>query len=69
MSNYPKDEPQQQIENVQKQLNELIDQMRDTIAVMDDPRGEALLETSAEVLSGLNTAFKHYEKKAEQAWR
>ena len=30
---------------------------------------KALFETAAEVISGLDKAFKHYEEKSEEAWR
>lgn len=33
-----------------------------------EPRFQALLETTAEVLTGLETALKHYDEKREKAW-
>jgi hypothetical protein len=39
------------------------------IGKISDPKAEALFETAAEVLTGLNTAFEHYEQKAEEVWR
>jgi hypothetical protein len=36
---------------------------------VDDPRAKALFETSAEVLTGLVTAFEHYDNKSEPAWK
>jgi hypothetical protein len=31
------------------------------------PKAQVLFETAAEVISGLDTAFKHYEEKSESA--
>jgi len=50
-------------------LEALIDHLRDDLQKIDEPRAEALFETSAEVLIGIKTAFEHYEEKAETAWR
>jgi hypothetical protein len=36
---------------------------------VDEPKAQALFETSAEVLDGLRTAFRHYEGGAEAAMR
>lgn len=42
--------------------------IRDEINSVDDPRAEALFETSAEVLQGLITSYTHFEERSEQAW-
>ncbi len=42
---------------------------REDVSKIDDPKAEALFETTAEVLQGLITAFEHYEKKSEEAWQ
>jgi len=54
---------------IQRRLEELIDHAREDVGKVDDPKFQALLETTAEVLTGLKTAFEHYEKKTESAWR
>ncbi len=56
-------------ENIQRLLSDLIAHMRKDVEVVDEPRFEALLETSAEVLAGLRTAFDHYDQGKERAWR
>jgi len=43
--------------------------VREDVGRVEDPRAEALFETTAEVLSGLRKAYEHYEKKSEEAWR
>jgi hypothetical protein len=48
---------------------DLRDEMRTTIREVDDPQGRAVLETGAEVLSGLRQAFIDYADGTEQAWQ
>jgi hypothetical protein len=51
--------------NVRKEFRMLIDHLRGDIAKIDDPKAQALFETAAEVISGLDTAFEHYEENSE----
>jgi hypothetical protein len=39
------------------------------VHAFDEPRAQALFETTAEVLSGVRTAFRHYDSGAEAAMR
>ncbi len=55
--------------NMQRRLDELITHARDDIGRVHEPRFQALLETTAEVLTGLRTAYEHYGKHREPAWR
>lgn len=50
-------------------LLELIDHAREDVTRVEDPRFQALMETTAEVLLGLRTAFEHYDQGAETAWK
>jgi hypothetical protein len=61
-------EPSVHAENIQRRLDELIEHARKDIDRVDEPRFQALLETTAEVLTGLKTAFQHYGEKRERAW-
>lgn len=54
---------------IRGRLDELVDRLHAVIQEVDEPQAMALCETSAEVLKGLRTAFEHYEKKNEAAWR
>jgi len=56
-------------EHIQQELTELIDHMREDINRVSEPRFQALLETSAEVLGGLRLAYLHYDQNAEKAWQ
>ena len=52
-----------------KEFRELIEHLRGDINKIDEPKAQALFETAAEVINGLDTAFKHYEEKSEEAWK
>jgi hypothetical protein len=54
---------------MQKALQEMKDHLRNDVQKVDDPQLKAMFETSAEVLGGLQKAFKDYEQKNETAWR
>jgi hypothetical protein len=62
-------DPKVHSENIQRQLDELIQHARADIERVTEPRFQALLETTAEVLTGLKTAYRHYGEKHERAWR
>ena len=55
--------------HIREQLSALVDEMKGDARQADDPRAQALFETSAEVLKGIETAYRHYEEGAEAAWR
>jgi hypothetical protein len=61
-------DPRAHTANVRKEFRELIDHLRGDINKIDEPKAQALFETTAEVISGLDNAFKHYEDKSESAW-
>ena len=54
--------------HIQRQLDELIQHARADVTRVAEPRFQALLETTAEVLTGLKTAYQHYGRKSERAW-
>ena len=62
-------DPRAHAANVRGEFGKLIRHLREDVAKVDDAKGQALFETAAEVLTGLETAFKHYEQKAERAWQ
>ncbi len=53
---------------VADKLHDLIDHLRGDIGEVSDPRAQALFETAAEVLTGLQKAFLDYGQRNEQAW-
>ena len=61
--------PRAHTANVRTEFRILIDHLRGDIEKIDDPKAQAPFETAAEVISGLDTAFEHYEEKSESAWK
>lgn len=61
-------DPRHHTQKMQQRLQEVIDHLRQDITKVDEPQAKAMFETAAEVLGGLNKAFKDYEQKAEPAW-
>lgn len=59
----------QQTRQIRDQLQALANQAREDVRQANDPRAKALLETTAEVLNGLRTAYEHFEKGEEAGWR
>lgn len=57
------------VQDLQRKLTTLRDELRNHANAVDDPKCAALCETSAEVLTGLETAFDHYRHKSEAAWQ
>jgi hypothetical protein len=66
---YPPSDPRYHTANIRATLDELIRHLREDTAKFDEPKAQALFETSAEVLGGLRTAFAHYDSGAEAAMR
>ena len=52
-----------------ERLRETVAHLRADVTKVDDPRAQALFETAAEVLSGLEKAFRDYEQGTERAWK
>jgi hypothetical protein len=50
-------------------LDEVIQRFREDAEKVDEPKAQVLFETAAEVLTGLRTAFHHYETQAEPAMK
>jgi hypothetical protein len=62
-------DPKVHARNVHGMLTEIVDHLRQDIDRIDEPKGQALFETGAEVLIGLRTAFDHYATGAEKAMK
>ena len=50
-------------------LDEVARHAREDVGKIAEPKAQALFETRAEVLSGLATAFDHYDRRSEPAWK
>ncbi len=61
-------DPRHHTQKMQKALQDIRHHLREDIQKVDEPRLKAMFETSAEVLGGLEKAFRDYEQKNESAW-
>jgi hypothetical protein len=62
-------DPHQHTANIKRMLRETVEHAREDVKKVSDPKAQALFETTAEVLQGLITAYDHYDRKTEAAWR
>jgi hypothetical protein len=66
---YPEDDPRHHTIKLHDMLTGVAEHAREDVGKIDEPKAQALFETTAEVCLGLATAFKHYEQQSEPAWR
>ena len=66
---FAEDDPRHHTTRIRDMLSELRDHLREDIAKINEPRAEALFETTAETLEGLISAFEDYERGQEEARR
>jgi len=62
-------DPRQHTANVKRMLSDVREHLRQDVTKVDDPKAQALFETTAEVLQGLMAAYDHYESRSEPAWK
>lgn len=62
-------DPRHHTQKMQKALRDIRNHLREDVEKVDEPQLKAMFETSAEVLGGLEKAFRDYEQKNEKAWR
>jgi len=68
-STLSEDDPRWHTIKARQRLSELVEHLRQDVGKIGDPRAEALFETAAEVLTGLQKAFVDFEARDEPAWR
>jgi hypothetical protein len=66
---FPEQDPRHHTANIKAMLQDIITHAREDVGKIDEPKAQALFETTAEVLQGLVTAYDHYERKTEPAWK
>jgi len=66
---YPESDPRHHTLKIRSMLNDVIEHTREDVGKVNDPKAQALFETTAEVLLGLVNAYEHFEQRSEQAWR
>ena len=66
---YPGTDPRRHALKIKSMLGEVVKHAREDISKIDEPKAQALFETAAEVLIGLQKAFSDYEQGNEPPWR
>ncbi len=66
---YPESDPRHHTAKVKKQLEKVIEELRELTMSFDDPKAQTLFETSASVLEGLCNAFEEFETRADTLGR
>jgi hypothetical protein len=69
MPSKPMMDPKVHTQKIRKMLLDTVQQARNEIVEIEEPRARALFETSAEVLVGLAKAYEDYETGNEPVWR
>lgn len=65
----PENDPRRHTRQVRARLAERIGHLREDVSKVGDPRAQALFETTAEVLAGLEKAYQDFEARDEPGWR
>ena len=63
---YPESDPCHHVAKIHGLLDEVRKHCREDVAKVSEPKAQALFETTAEVLGGLQTAFEHYASGNER---
>jgi hypothetical protein len=66
---YTENDARHQTSKVKDMLDEVAQRARQDIARVSDPRAQALLETTAEVVLGLRKAYDDFEEGTEAVWK
>ena len=68
---YPERDPRHHTIKIKATLNDAMTHAREDVSQVNDPKAEALFETTAEVLQGLVKSYEHFENRSEEAfsWR
>ena len=65
---YSENDPRHHTAKLKQMLTDMINHAREDVSKINDPKAQALFETTAEVLTGLRKAYEDFEQKNEEAW-
>ncbi len=65
----PESDPRRHTIKLKGMLREAAQHAREDVGKVEDPKAQALFETTAEVLDGLHRSFDHFEQRSEPAWK
>lgn len=66
---FSENDPRHHTANIKRMLDDLINHLREDVKKVNEPKAQALFETSAEVLGGLRKAFEDYDAGTEAGMR
>ena len=66
---YREDNPRYHVVKVRGMLHAVMRHCREDIGKVDEPKAQAILETTAELLDGLINAYSRYERELEEKGR
>jgi hypothetical protein len=66
---FPESDPRHHTAKIKGMLDEIVRHVREDAGKVSEPKAQAIFETTAEVLLGLEKAYDDYEKQAESAMR
>jgi hypothetical protein len=66
---YPETDPRHRTLKIKSMLEDVAEHAREDVTKVKEPKAQALFETTAEVLIGLQKDFSDYEEGNEPAWR
>jgi hypothetical protein len=66
---YAENDARRHTSKMKDMLDEVAQHARQDIAKVSDPRAQALLETTAEVVLGLRKAYDDFEEGTEAVWK
>ncbi len=61
-------DPNVHYRNIKEMLQKVAAHAREDVSRVNDPKAQALFETTAEVITGLIQAYDHAESRSEKAW-
>ena len=66
---YGEKDPRHHTANLKQMLRDVAAHAREDVGKVSDARAQALFETTAEVLLGLEKAYQDFEDRSERAWK
>ena len=66
---YGEKDPRHHTAKLKRMLRDVAEHAREDLGKVTDVRAQALFETTAEVLIGLQKAYQDYEERSEQTWK
>jgi hypothetical protein len=66
---YAENDPRHHTAKLKQMLRDVAEHAREDVTKVSDPKAQALFETTAEVLLGLEKAYQDFEDRNERAWK